>query len=95
MPGVTAVALIVLLGAWACVSGILLVVAAAARRGATGRGWLAFAGIISLIWGAFLLVWPGEGSVALVFWRGLYALIFGFTLVVTSVRVRREHRVPG
>lgn len=92
-PGITVVAFIVLLGVWACVTGVLLAVAALSARLHEGRAWLAFAGVVSVIWGALLLVWPGAGAIALVIWLGAYALVFGVMLTVTALRMRREERL--
>jgi uncharacterized membrane protein HdeD (DUF308 family) len=94
MPGITVVAFMVLLGVWACVTGALLVVAAlSARRLREGRGWMAFAGAVSAVWGLLLLAWPGAGAIALVIWLGAYALVFGVVMVITAARMRREHRM--
>jgi uncharacterized membrane protein HdeD (DUF308 family) len=81
VPAITVVAFIVVLGVWACVSGVLLVVAALSGPVRAGRGWLTFAGIVSAVWGLLLLVWPGAGAIA---------LVFGIAMVVTAVRMRRE-----
>jgi uncharacterized membrane protein HdeD (DUF308 family) len=93
LPAITVVAFIVLLGVWACVTGVLLVVAAASARGREGRGWLTLAGIVSAVWGLLLLLWPGAGAVALVIWMGAYAFVFGIVMVVTALRMRREQRM--
>jgi uncharacterized membrane protein HdeD (DUF308 family) len=90
MPGITVVAFMVLLGVWACVTGVLLVVAAFSTRAGDGRGWLTLAGIVSAVWGFLLLAWPGAGAIALVIWLGAYALVFGVVMIVTAVRMRRQ-----
>lgn len=90
MPGLTVVAFMVLLGVWACVTGVLLVVAAFSTRTADGRGWMTLAGIVSAVWGLLLLAWPGAGAIALVIWLGAYALVFGIVMIVTAARMRRE-----
>lgn len=90
MPGLTAVALVALLGAWACVSGVLLAIAAYSARAEAGRGWLALAGVVSILWGVLLLGWPGAGAIAIVVWLGAYALVFGVLLVTTGMRLRRS-----
>jgi uncharacterized membrane protein HdeD (DUF308 family) len=95
MPRITVVAFILLLGVWACVTGVLLVIAATAAHIREGRGWLVFAGIVSAIWGLLLLAWPGAGAIGLVIWLGAYAFVFGIVMVVTALRMRRERRVEG
>jgi uncharacterized membrane protein HdeD (DUF308 family) len=88
MPGATVVALMVLLAAWACLSGVLLVIAALTSHGAHGRGWMALAGAVSIVWGGLLFGWPGAGAIALVLWLGAYALVFGVVMLVTGLRMR-------
>ena len=93
MPGATVVALMVLLALWACLSGVLLVIAAlTARRQTQGRWWMALAGIVSIVWGGLLFGWPGAGAIALVLWLGAYALVFGIVLLVTGARMRSASR---
>lgn len=88
MPGATVVALMVLLAVWACLSGVLLVIAALTSHGARGRAWMALAGAVSIVWGGLLFGWPGAGAIALVLWLGVYALAFGVAMLVTGVRMR-------
>lgn len=95
LPAITLVAFIVLLGVWACVSGVLLVIAALSARIREGRGWLTLAGIVSAVWGLLLLAWPGAGAIALVIWLGAYALVFGVVMVITAARMRRERLHPA
>lgn len=95
MPGITVVAFIVLLGVWACVSGVLLIIASLSARIREGRGWMTLAGVVSAVWGLLLLLWPGAGALALVIWLGAYALVFGIVMVVTALRMRRQQRVEG
>lgn len=95
MPGITVIAFILLLGVWACVTGVLLVVAAVSARIRQGRAWLVFAGIVSAIWGLLLLAWPGAGAIGLVIWLGAYAFVFGIVMVVTAVRMRRQRSLEG
>jgi uncharacterized membrane protein HdeD (DUF308 family) len=92
MPGATVVALMLLLAIWACLSGMLLVIAGLTSHGAHGRGWMALAGVVSIVWGGLLFGWPGAGAIALVLWLGAYALVFGTVMLVTGVRMRSAHR---
>lgn len=92
MPGATVVALMLLLAIWACLSGVLLVIAALTSHGAHGRGWMALAGAVSIVWGGLLFGWPGAGAIALVLWLGAYALVFGIAMLVTGVRMRSGRR---
>jgi uncharacterized membrane protein HdeD (DUF308 family) len=89
-PALTLLALIYLAGAWAIVSGILLIVGAARlHRVVHGRWLLILSGVLSAVWGVLLYLWPIAGLVVLTWWIGAYALLFGIMLVTMGVRLRR------
>jgi uncharacterized membrane protein HdeD (DUF308 family) len=89
-PGITALVLLYLIAAWMVVTGLLEVAAAIAlRRELHGEWLLALAGILSVVFGIFLFVRPGEGAIAVVWAIGLFAIVFGIALLVLGVRLRR------
>jgi uncharacterized membrane protein HdeD (DUF308 family) len=45
-------------------------------------------GLLSILLGIILFVHPGIGVVALSWWLGLYALLFGIALVSAAFRIR-------
>jgi uncharacterized membrane protein HdeD (DUF308 family) len=96
-PGITALALVYLVAAWALVSGALKIVAAVKLRKAIHGEWLlALAGVATLALGVFLFVRPAAGALALTIWFGAYALIFGVTLIGLGLRIRswRKAHIP-
>ena len=54
----------------------------------SGRWWLVFGGVVSLAYGALLIVAPIIGALVLTWWLGAYALIFGVALLVLAFRLR-------
>lgn len=94
-PAMTAFAIVVLIGAWAVVSGIAMAVAAFRLHIDHGRWLLFFSGLVSVVWGVLLLIDQAIGAVVLTWWLGAYALIFGITLVALGVRLRRRHADRG
>src|ERR1700733_4157796 len=94
-PGITVVAFVYLIAFWAILTGILELVAAYRLELIHGRGWLIFAGIVSVLYGILLIVAPMAGAVVLTWWIGAYALVFGVCLVVLAfkLRARHEHKV--
>ncbi len=88
VPGVTVVVLVTLLGIWSAVTGVLLIVAAIRLHGGHGRWWLGLSGLVSLLWGIGLNVAPIAGALVLTWWLGLYALAFGFALLIFAIRLR-------
>lgn len=91
-PALTIVAFVLLLAAWAILSGGALGFVAAAQPPGTGRGWTAAAAIAALLFGVLLAVAPGPGAVLLVVWLGAYALLFGLAMLVGSLRLRTAQR---
>ena len=90
-PDITLLAFVLVIAAWAIVSGGLMWAAAYQLRLDHGRWWLVAGGIISVIYGALLVVAPLIGAVVLTWWIGAYAIVFGVALLVLSFRLR-EHR---
>ncbi len=87
-PLVTVIAFVLLLGAWAIVSGALLFGASFRLHIAHGRWLMALAGGISVVWGVLAILRPLTGAVALTWLLGGYALLFGAVLVALAFRLR-------
>ncbi len=92
-PGVTAVALLYFIAAWAIITGIFEIAAAFSRRSSMAREWtLALSGVLSIILGILLLTAPGAGLITLVFFIAFYALLFGILLIIRAFQVRPKSR---
>ncbi len=94
MPGITTMALLMLIGAWAIVTGIAEMVAAIRlRQEITGEWMFVLAGALAVAFGVVMLVAPGAGALAAVLWLGVYTLISGILLVSLSFRLRSWGRM--
>lgn len=94
-PGLTAIALLYVIAAWAIVTGIMAIAAAVRlRRHIRGEWLLALAGVFSIVFGVLLFLFPGAGALAVVLWIGAYATLFGATLIALGFKVRKWLR-PG
>lgn len=87
-PGIGLVVFMLLLAAWAIVTGALMI-GTAMNHKRDGKGWLVAGGLVSVIFGILLAVAPVIGAVVLTWWLGVYALMFGAALVVFGFHLRR------
>jgi len=88
-PGVTALALVLFIGAWAIVTGIFeLIAAVRLRKTIKGEWLLALSGIMSVIFGGLVLAFPGAGAVGIAWVLGIYAAAGGLVLVTLGLRLR-------
>ncbi|HYS81103.1 MAG TPA: HdeD family acid-resistance protein [Anaeromyxobacteraceae bacterium] len=95
-PGITALVLLLLIAAWAVVTGVAQVVAAVRlRKQLRGEWLLALTGVLSVAFGVLLVVAPVAGALAVTLWIGAYALVFGALLVGLALRLRAWGRTPG
>jgi uncharacterized membrane protein HdeD (DUF308 family) len=96
-PALTTVALIVLVGANALVTGVLdIAVALRMRQVLRGALLLMLAGAASVLFGLVVLLFPlGAGAIALAFMIGLYALATGTMLLTLAFQVRAWSRRYG
>jgi uncharacterized membrane protein HdeD (DUF308 family) len=94
-PGVTALVLLMLIAAWAVVTGVFEIVAALSlRREIEGEWWYVAGGAISVLFGFLLFIWPVSGALAVVWLIGLFSILFGAALVVTAFRLRHLAAAP-
>ena len=88
-PGTTALALVLLIGAWAIVTGVAELIAAYTLRDVLTREWLlALSGLVSVAFGIYLLVSPGTGVLAVLFVIGYYAIFSGILYLAMGLRLR-------
>lgn len=88
IPGITALVLLLLIAAWATVTGIFEIAAAIQMRKYIRGEWLLIlAGIASIIFGGLLFLNPVAGALAVVWLIGAYAIVFGVLLVALSLRL--------
>jgi uncharacterized membrane protein HdeD (DUF308 family) len=91
-PGITVVAFVFLIAAWAILSGALMLGAAFRANADHGRIWLIVGGVASILYGVLLFGAPATGAVVVTWWIGLYALIFGAALIMLSLRLRKAQK---
>jgi uncharacterized membrane protein HdeD (DUF308 family) len=93
-PGITGMVLLYLIAFWAIFTGVLEIVAGIRLRAAIANEvLLILMGVLSLLFGLLIIVFPGAGALAIAFWIGAYAVIFGIMLIALAFRLRRFRHV--
>ena len=92
-PASTALAFVWIIGAWAIVTGALEIASAIKLRRVIEHEWLlAIAGALSIAFGGLMFYRPLAGGVAVVWWLGAYALLFGVMMIGVGFRLRGLQR---
>jgi uncharacterized membrane protein HdeD (DUF308 family) len=92
-PSVTAIALTILIGSFAIVRGVAEVVGAIQLRAVIENEWLyAISGVVSIIFGAYLVAVPNDGVLAVLFVIGWYALFAGVMYIAMGLRLRSVNK---
>jgi len=87
-PGLAGLALVLLIAAWAVVTGVLEIWAAVQLRKEIHGEWLlALSGILSVIFGILLALNPAVGSLVVIWIIGAYAIVFGIILLALAWRL--------
>jgi len=94
-PGVTMLALLYLIAGWSFATGLFEIAAAVRmRRELRGEVALIVAGILSLVFGVLLAIVPVAGLLAVAWLVGVYAILFGLSLLTLGFRLRRRPPLP-
>lgn len=92
-PGITSLALLWLVAAWALARGLLQVVLAISQRDRLARPWLlVLAGVLSLLLGVVYAIFPQAGILSLVWILGVFAVLHGVALIARGLMLRDVNR---
>jgi uncharacterized membrane protein HdeD (DUF308 family) len=88
-PGVTAIALLYLIAAWAIIRGVFEILAAFHLRRELRNEWLlALNGVLSVLFGVILIVAPGAGALAVLWLIGSFAIVVGIVMIALGFRLK-------
>jgi uncharacterized membrane protein HdeD (DUF308 family) len=92
-PGITLAVLVILLGGYLVVDGIMAVLWALAKRNEGSFSWEIFlVGLASLGAGIVTLLWPGVTALALLWVIAVWAIVRGIFEILAAFHLRRELR---
>jgi uncharacterized membrane protein HdeD (DUF308 family) len=88
-PDITTLALLYIIAAWAILTGVVELYAAVRLRRVIAREWLlGLSGVLSILLGLALIVFPIGAIVTLGIMFGVYAIFFGAALIALALRLR-------
>ena len=91
-PAVTLAFLVYVVAAWAVITGVFEIAAAIRlRRRIAGEWLLILTGIVSVVFGIFIFASPIAGALAITWWIGIYAFVFGVLLLTLAFRLKALH----
>ena len=89
-PGPTALVLVLIVGIWAIIAGLVEIAAAfQAGEQAGTRALFVLGGLVSVAFGVVLCARPHMGAIALALLFGLFNLIAGIWMIVQGIELRR------
>ena len=89
-PGVTVVALVLIVACWALAAGILQVFIAFRRESGTGeRAMWALGGMVSIAFAVALVVRPASGALSLATVFGLFSVVHGIAMLIFAAHIKK------
>ena len=90
-PATAALAILLLIAAWALISGLLHIMGAFGLKseGAKGGIWTLISGLISVSLGVLFIAFPVTGIKTVVLVVGIYALVYGISLIVGAFTAKK------
>lgn len=97
-PALTPLIFLYIIAFWAVSTGVMEIVAAIhLRKEIEGEFWLGLSGLLSIIFGVALVLFPGGGILTLLWLIGGYAVAFGVIMLILAFRLRslQDHLPSG
>jgi uncharacterized membrane protein HdeD (DUF308 family) len=89
--GAATVALLFIIAAWAIVTGVMEIVAAIRlREEIRGELFLMLMGLLSVVFGVAIVIYPAAGLLAITWIIAGYAVLFGILQIALGFRMRRH-----
>jgi uncharacterized membrane protein HdeD (DUF308 family) len=92
LPAAAALALLFIVAGWAIVTGILQIwMAIRLRDQISGEVWMGLSGLISILFGLLLVIFPGTGILSALVLVGIFSILMGLPMVLLGWRLRGIH----
>lgn len=89
-PGITAIALLLLIAVWAIANGVFQIAAAIRLRKEIDNEWLMIlSGLLSVVFGGLMIASPGAGALAVLWIIGAFAVAYGALLVLFAFKLKK------
>ena len=90
-PGMSLGILVIFVGIWAIIIGVLQIMASVRHRAVPNSGWIwgIIGGALAILFGILVLIRPGAGLVSIVWIIGIWAIVWGITLIILGVQLRK------
>ncbi|MDI2034148.1 HdeD family acid-resistance protein [Paenarthrobacter nitroguajacolicus] len=94
-PGITAISLALVIGLWAVILGVSQIALSLEGKRSGGQWWLwLITGIVTTVFGLFLVILPGPGILGLLGLLAAFAILFGILLLATGLGLRQSGANP-
>jgi uncharacterized membrane protein HdeD (DUF308 family) len=90
-PGMSLGVLVIFVGIWAIIIGVLEIMASIRHRAVPNSGWVwgIIGGALAILFGILVLIRPGAGLVSIIWIIGIWAIVWGITLIILGVQLRK------
>lgn len=93
-PQITGAVLLLFIAGWAIASGILQIIGAINLRKEIDGEWLLIAsGVLSVLFGILVIMYPGAGALSLALVIGAFAVAYGVLLIGFALRLKKHAEV--
>ena len=93
-PQITGFVLLLFIAGWAIASGVLQIIGAIKLRKEIDGEWLLIAsGVLSVLFGIVVILFPGAGALSLALVIGAFAVAYGVLLIGFALRLKKHAEV--
>lgn len=95
-PGMSLGVLVIFVGIWAIIIGVLEIMASIRHRAIPNSGWVwgIIGGGLAILFGILVLIRPGTGLITIIWIIGIWAIVWGITLIVLGIQLRKAANTP-